>query len=91
MLAALSAAAVISPVQAPAPVAGASAQAGASTTAPLPWIDKEDRIVCRSVRQTGSRFPVRECMTEAERELRAAQARRDKDRQYLRGRPRRGR
>jgi hypothetical protein len=49
-------------------------------------VAEEDRIVCRSIRVTTSRFPVRECLTEAQRQSRAAQARADKEREFRSGR-----
>lgn len=49
-------------------------------------VARQDQIVCRSVRTTTSRFPVRECLTEAQRSQRAATARGDKEREFRSGR-----
>ena len=49
----------------PAVAPAATAKAGSQAVG----LDKGDRIVCRSVRYTGSRFPERTCKTVREMEL----------------------
>jgi hypothetical protein len=53
-----------------APVPSGSTAQTAPTAAPAPpvGVEERDRIVCRSVQQTGSRFPVRVCTTRREKD-----------------------
>ena len=99
-LQALSAATLMLTAQA-APLSSADAGAGApmatSAAPPMPdtalgnGVANKDRIECRSVRRTGSRFPIRECMTPTERLARAEAARKNKDEIQRRGYDRKSR
>jgi hypothetical protein len=67
--------AVAQPVDAPVPAPGTATSPAAGAVG----VDDGDRLVCRSVRVTGSRFPERECKTKRERAAEQENAKRGVD------------